>query len=254
MMDDVLSGTYSSFIGELIPVQASLKKRRKDLKVVLREIKFGSSFFSSLTRYVGKFRERHLLRQMDVLPRITGAIAQDLKQKKERFGVLRSEQLDYLGVLHEKIMSLQPDDRRRGEYHELLQEIRSEDMDEGYRSLLARFLEVSDHHIHSDAREEALRDYTTYRSETAFHLIGSTYVYGHLTLLSDSLERKVVHLRHVLGLHREVIRLGNDITAARKGLVDVAKVGEHMYAAVGESYSRLEDVVRELRDPTHLVA
>ena len=256
--DLVRIGGFEAFVGRINPTRTDLQKNRKNLKGVLTELRSHTSVFGVVRSYFGSLQKSRLLNTVNKLPNVAGDIADNLSDKAEEFLNLRNDQLEYLDSLNKNIQRLLDDvgentSLPEGDYQTILDRINrgksGEAKCELYASLVEHFVSWSEDKVRKSTHSQGLEEYKRFREETLFNLLGINYAYENLRVISDAVQRRVVHLRHVLAMHGGVIRLEQDVASSRRGLIEVAGVGERVYAVAGESYSCLEKVIGELRDP-----
>ena len=246
---------FYQLVGVIEPTRAVLKTRRKDLQATLREIKHYHSFIGTVRRFLGRIQEHQILNTITILPHIAGAIADDLQDKVQQLDHLREEQLQYVTSVNGKIDMILHNNAPATpsvKYEDLAKKIRSRDAEEvhaAYATFTQQFPGWSDHRLTAQLHQDALKDYTQYREEALFNLLGCNYVYENMKIIADTIQRRVDHLRYTLDIYQEIIVLNRDLRVARKGLRDVAEKGNKVYQAVQESYSRLEQIMTDLRNP-----
>ena len=257
----VINKDFYQLMGIVEPTYSVLKTKRRDLEATLREINHYKSIFGTVRRFFGKIQEGRVLNTLTVLLRIAGAIADNLQEKVQQLYELKGEQFDYLGDVNGKIRVIleamgKQGTGQEGDYTGLVQKIKSKEEHEScdaYSELLERFNNWSESRMNSQLNQEALAEYRIFREEALYNLLGCNYVHKNVKLIAEAVQRSVDHLRYTLNMNKGIIIVGRDLLSARKGLIEVAEKGNKVYDTVKESYSRLEEVMKELRNPRRLL-
>ena len=246
-----------SGLGSLIePARAGLKEQKRDLETTLREINHYKSAIGIARRFLGRIQQRRITNTLDVLPRIGQAITDGLYDRAERFYDLRREQLAYVDRLSERIGNLNgaslPEGFSGEEYMAVIQRTSSrerKERQEAYRALTRDFEAWSEYNRILSSQGQGVEECERFQGEAKGNALGCENVYKQLRFMADTLQGRVNHLESGLSMHREIIILGKDLLAAKRGLTEIAERGSEVYETVKESYSRMGDLMKELQSP-----
>ncbi len=256
MKTSLLPYIPTNFTAMVEPIRDHIKTQKKDLATTLREINHEVSIIGVIHRFCKGMKERRVLHTLTTLPKLSEAIANDLEQRADRFYELMQQRHAFMERTEEQIGLLlegeQQSPEQQPDYTTIIKGMRSRNPQErhtAYASFLAEFRGWVDRDLHQKIRDDTLAEYPSIQEESKVRLIICYYLHTNLKQMASAAQRKVEPLILAVEENREIIITARNIITARKALLDIREKGNDMYTIVQESYDKLGEIIRELRNP-----